>query len=83
MNKAVDEILKQYPFLGEDIRREQAKLNEYIQLQQEARDPLKARTIYHMPNMKEGNVSDKTLQAIEKVIDYYQAKIDEQVNKIN
>lgn len=83
MNKAVDEILKQYPFLGEDIRREQAKLNEYIQLQQEARDPLKAQTISHMPHMPKGNVSDKTLQAIEKVIDYYQTKIDEQVNKIN
>lgn len=83
MNKAIDEILKQYPFIGDDIRREQDKLNEYIQLQQEARDPLKAQTLSDMPHMPEGNVSDQTLQAVEKVIDLYQAKIDEQVAKIN
>lgn len=83
MKKAIDEILKQYPFIGDDIRREQAKLNEYIQLQQEARDPLKAQTLSDMPHMPEGNTSDQTLQAIEKVIDYYRAKIDEQVAKIN
>ena len=33
--------------------------------------------------MPEGNISDQTLQAVEKVIDCYQAKIDEQVKKIN
>ena len=33
--------------------------------------------------MPEGNISDQTLQAVEKVIDCYQAKIDEQVSKIN
>lgn len=83
MNKAIEDILKQYPFIGDDIRREQAKLNEYIQLQQEARDPLKAQTLSDMPHMPEGNVSDQTLQAVEKVIDCYQVKIDEQVKKIN
>jgi DNA-directed RNA polymerase specialized sigma subunit len=83
MKNAIDEILKQYPFIGDDIRREQGKLNEYISLQQEARDPLKAQTISDMPHMPDGNVSDQTLQAIERVIDYYQAKIDEQVAKIN
>ena len=83
MNKAIDEILKQYPFIGDDIRREQGKLNEYIQLQQEARDTLKGQTLTDMPHMPEGNISDQTLQAVEKVIDCYQAKIDEQVAKIN
>ena len=83
MNKAIEDILKQYPFIGDDIRREQATLNEYIRLQQEARDPLKAQTLSDMPHMPDGNVSDQTLQAVEKVIDCYQAKIDEQVKKIN
>jgi len=83
MNKAIEDILKHYPFIGDDIRREQAKLNEYIQLQQEARETLKAANNDGMPHMPEGNVSDQTLQAVEKVIDLYQAKIDEQVAKIN
>ena len=83
MNKAIDDILKQYPFISDDIRREQATLNEYIRLQQEARDPLKAQTLSHAPHMPAGNTPDQTLQAIERVIDYYQAKIDEQVSKIN
>jgi DNA-directed RNA polymerase specialized sigma subunit len=83
MNKVIDELLKQYPFIGDDIRREQDKLNEYIQLQQEARDTLKGQTLTGMPHMPEGNISDQTLQAVEKVIDCYQAKIDEQVARIN
>jgi DNA-directed RNA polymerase specialized sigma subunit len=83
MNKVIDELLKQYPFIGDDIRREQDKLNEYIQLQQEARDTLKGQTLTDMPHMPDGNISDQTLQAVEKVIDCYQAKIDEQVAKIN
>lgn len=83
MNKAIDEILKQYPFIGDDIQKAQKELNRYIELQQEARDPLKAQTLSYMPHMPEGNISDQTLQAVEKVIDCYQAKIDEQVKKIN
>ena len=83
MNKAIDEILKQYPFIGEDIQKAQKELNRYIELQQEARDPLKAQTVSDTPHMPEGNISDQTLQAVEKVIDCYQAKIDEQVAKIN
>jgi DNA-directed RNA polymerase specialized sigma subunit len=83
MNKAIDEILKQYPFIGDDIRREQGKLNEYIQLQQEARDTLKAQTLSDMPHMPDGNTSDPTADAVERVIDKYQDKINEQVAKIN
>ena len=83
MNKVIDELLKQYPFIGDDIRREQATLNEYIALQVEARDTLKGQALTGMPHMPDGNISDQTLQAVEKVIDCYQAKIDEQVKKIN
>ena len=83
MNKAIDDILKQYPFIGDDIRREQGKLNEFISLQQEARDTLKGRALTDMPHMPDGNTSDPTADAVERVIDKYQAKIDEQVTKIN
>jgi DNA-directed RNA polymerase specialized sigma subunit len=83
VNKAIDEILKQYPFIGDDIRREQGKLNEYIQLQQEARDTLKGQALTDMPHMPEGNTSDPTADAVERVIDKYQDKINEQVAKIN
>ena len=81
MNKAIDEILKQYPFIGDDIRREQAALNDYIQRQQEARETLKAANNDGMPHGYD--VVDKTYEAVERVIDCYQAKIDEQVAKIN
>lgn len=83
MNKAIDEILKQYPFIGDDIRREQATLNEYIQLQQEARDTLKGQTLTDIPHMPDGNTPDPTCDAVERVIDKYQDKINEQVAKIN
>ena len=83
MNKAIDEMLKQYPFIGADIQREQATLNEYIALQIKARDPLKAQTLSDMPHMPDGNTSDPTADAVERVIDKYQEKIDEQVTKIN
>jgi DNA-directed RNA polymerase specialized sigma subunit len=83
MKNAIDEILKQYPFIGDDIRREQDKLNEYIQLQIDARDTLKAQTLSDMPHMPDGNTSDPTADAVERVIDKYQDKINEQVAKIN
>jgi DNA-directed RNA polymerase specialized sigma24 family protein len=83
MNKAIDDILKQYPFIGDDIRREQGKLNEFISLQQEARDTLKGQALTDMPHMPDGNTSDPTADAVERVIDKYQDKIDEQVAKIN
>lgn len=83
MNKVIDELLKQYPFLGDDIRREQDTLNEYIQLQQEARDTLKGQAMTDTPHMPDGNTSDPTCDAVERVIDKYQDKIDEQVTKIN
>lgn len=83
MNKTIDELLKSYPFIGDDIRREQATLNEYIQLQVEARDTLKGQVLTDMPHMPDGNTTDPTCDAVERVVDKYQTKIDEQVNKIN
>jgi DNA-directed RNA polymerase specialized sigma subunit len=83
MNKAIDEILKQYPYLMDDIHKEQEKLNQTMSLQQEARDPLQGQIISDAPHVPGGNVSDQTLNAIEKIIDLYQAQIDECVIKIN
>lgn len=83
MNKVIDELLKSYPFIGNDIRREQGKLNEYISLQQDARDTLKGQALTDMPHMPEGNTSDPTCDAVERVVDKYQDKINEQVAKIN
>lgn len=83
MNKAIENILKQYPFIGDDIRREQDKLNKYIQLQIDARDTLKGQALTDMPHMPDGNTSDPTADAVERVIDKYQDKINEQVAKIN
>lgn len=83
MNKVIDELLKSYPFIGNDIRREQGKLNEYISLQQEARDTLKGQALTDMPHMPDGNTSDPTCDAVERVIDKYQDKINEQIGKIN
>lgn len=80
MNK-VDEILKQYPYIGEDIQKAQAELNRYIMLQQEARDPLKAQVLSHEPHSTE--INDQTYNAIEKIIDLYQAEIDKYVAEIN
>lgn len=83
MNKAIDDILKQYPYLMDDVRKEQIRLNEYIELQQDARDPLKGQTLSDMPHMPDGNTSDQTYNAIERIIDLYQAEIDSCVAKIN
>jgi DNA-directed RNA polymerase specialized sigma subunit len=49
----VEEILKQYPYIAEDIQREQTKLNMYISLQQEARNPLKGQVLTGMPKINE------------------------------
>lgn len=81
MNQAIDDILKHYPFICEDIQKLQAELNRYIQLQQEARNTLRSQNMDGMPHGYD--VSDQTYQAVEKMIDMYQAKIDECVAKIN
>ncbi len=81
MNKVIDEILKQYPFIGDEIRAEQARLNEYIALQQEARNTLKSQNIDGMPHGTD--VSDATYAAVEKLVDVYQHEIDACVAKIN
>lgn len=81
MNKAVDEILRQYPFIADDINRAQKEINRYIELQQQARDPLKAQSLDGMP--KGYGVSDKTFDTVERLIDVYQAEIDKLADHIN
>ena len=83
MKKKIDDILKQYPYICEDIQSAQQELNKYIALQEEARDPLKAQTLTDMPQLPAGNTSDRTYQQVEKIIDRYQTEIDESIKKIN
>lgn len=77
----IEELLKFYPHIGEDIQEEQRELNKYISLQAEARNPLKSTNIDGMPH--DGSVSDQTYQQVEKIIDRYQAEIDESIKNIN
>jgi len=77
----VEEILKQYPYFGDDIKEAQKQLNIYISLQQEARDPLKAQTISDEP--RGSGMSDQTYNAVEKIIDRYQIEIDHYTSEIN
>lgn len=77
----VEEILKSYPYIWDDIRKAQAELNRYIDLQQEARNPLKGQALTGMPH--ETGVSDQTLNAVEKIIDRYQKEIDKHAAQIN
>ena len=77
----MEEILKQYPYFGDDIKEAQKQLNIYISLQQEARDPLKAQTISDEP--RGSGMSDQTYNAVEKIIDRYQIEIDHYTSEIN
>ena len=80
MNK-VEEILKQYPYIGEDIQQKQSEINRYISLQQEARNPLKAQNMSGMPHSS--GISDQTADAVEKIIDQYQGQINKYIDEIN
>ena len=96
MNKVVDELLKQYPFIGDDIRREQAELNRYIELKEQLKDmstivysnPLHAQCLDGLPHGTDtgdptGNLAIKNSIGYIKLRDKYQDKINEQVAKIN
>lgn len=80
MNKAIDDILKQYPYIGEDIQKAQKEINRYIELQQEARNPLKGQALTGMPHNSE--ISDQTYNAVEKIMDLYQSEIDDLSAKV-
>lgn len=81
MDYRIEQILKQYPFISEDIQKAQAELNNYIALQYEARDTLKGQALTGMPHNP--GVSDQTYDAVERLIDLYQAQIDEYVRRVN
>jgi DNA-directed RNA polymerase sigma subunit (sigma70/sigma32) len=81
VKKAIDEILKQYPFIMDEVRELQTRLNEYIALQAETRDTLRAIPVDKQPGGTDP--SDQTYEAVEKLIDTCQAEIDACVAKIN
>jgi DNA-directed RNA polymerase specialized sigma subunit len=82
-----DEILKQYPYIGEDIQKAQAELNNYIALRKEsiekASDPLKAQSFSGMPHLPDGNVNDQTYEAVAEIIVSYQEQIKKCIKRIN
>jgi hypothetical protein len=80
MNK-IDKILKQYPYIGEDIQKAQKELNRYIGLQEDARDPLRAPACGE--KVSTYSISDQTYNAVEKIIDRYQVEIDKYAAEIN
>lgn len=77
----VEEILKKYPYISEDIHKEQEELNKYILLQHEARNTLKGQALSGMPHTS--GISDQTYSAVEKIIDRYQEVIDKHTANIN
>ena len=81
MKDKIDDILKQYPYIGEDIQKAQAELNRYITLRQEARNPLKAQVLTGMPHSYD--VNDQTYNAVERIMDLYQTEINKYATEIN
>ncbi|MGE5631405.1 MAG: sigma factor-like helix-turn-helix DNA-binding protein [Caulobacteraceae bacterium] len=77
----IDDILKQYPYIAEDIQKEQEKLNKYIELQKEARNPLRGQAMDGMPHSTD--ISDQTYNAVVKIIDEYQVQINKHAANIN
>lgn len=77
----IHEILKQYPYISEDIRDNQDKLNMYIELKKQARNTLKGQELTGMPHGE--GTSDTTYNAVEKIIDRYQTEIDHYTYAIN
>lgn len=81
MNIDVKKVLYQYPYIEEDIKRYQDKLNEYILLQEAAKCPLGAQNVDGLPR---GNkTSNSTLESVIRVVDEYQKEIDYYGQKIN
>ena len=92
----VEEILKQYPFIGEDIKHEQEELNNYIILIQQLKemnngivsDTLAAQCIDGMPHGagasdQTGNLATKIANGYIKLRDKYQREIDDCIQRIN
>lgn len=79
--KVIEDILKKYPFIADDIKDAQEQLNKYIALQEEARNPLKAQVIDGMPHQT--GISDQTYTAVERMVDTFQECIDYYAEEID
>jgi DNA-directed RNA polymerase specialized sigma subunit len=78
----IDEILKQYPYIADDIRTLQNKLNQYIALQADARNTLKGQALDGMPHST--GINDSTYKAVERLATKdYQGIIDNTIKQIN
>jgi hypothetical protein len=72
---SVERMLYEYPCINESIRKQQKKLNEYLEYQEDSRDILKAQVLSDMP--RGSNVGNPVEQTVIKVADMYQERIDE------
>lgn len=77
----IREILKEYPYIDEEIKKLNKKMNGYLEMKEETRNTLKAQKLSHEPHGT--GVSNITLNAVEKIMDKYEEEIKICVSKIN
>jgi DNA-directed RNA polymerase specialized sigma subunit len=74
----IEEILKKYPFIGEDRQRIQRKIREEQEIQEEYRQcTVKAQVITDMPSAH--GTSNRTLETVIKLCDGCQSNIDKYI----
>ena len=76
----IKEMLKMYPWIDQEIKKLNKKLNEYLEMQEETRNSLKAQTLDDMP--KVFKISDQTYQAVESIIDLYDSEVNRLIERI-
>ena len=76
----IKEMLKMYPWIDQEIKKLNKKLNEYLEMQEETRNSLKAQTLDDMP--KVFKISDQTYKAVESIIDLYDSEINRLIERI-
>lgn len=78
----IQEILRQYPFITEDIQDLQKELNKFLDMQEDLRQrSIKAQHITDMPHGT--GVGDNVLDKVIILFDNYQQKIDNLAEQIN
>jgi DNA-directed RNA polymerase specialized sigma subunit len=76
----VREMLKMYPWIDQEIKKLNKKLNDYLEMQEETRNNLRANVVDGMPHG--AGMSDSTYKAVEGVIDLYGQEINRLTRRI-
>lgn len=77
----IEYILREYPHIPEKIQKLNNELNNIIQCSDLTYNTLKAQRLTGMPHSTD--TSDQVYDAVEKIIDRYDARINNIKNKIN